>query len=85
MKKALREMLLDMLLLFRGIIRFISKGAIILCILIIIISKLTHTEMEFAVKITFFVFILFFFFVLWGYDKLIILICPEDQYIELPF
>ncbi len=85
MKKALREMLLDMLLLFRGIIRFISKGAIILCILIIIISKLTHTEMEFAVKITFFVFILFFSFVLWGYDKLIVLICPEDQYIELPF
>lgn len=85
MKKALREMLLDMLLLFRGIIRFISKGAIILCILIIIISKLTHTEMEFAVKITFFVFILFFSVVLWGYDKLIVLICPDDQYIELPF
>lgn len=85
MKKALREMLLDVLLLFRGIIRFISKGAIILCILIIIISKLTHTEMEFTVKITFFMFILFFSFVLWVYDKLIILICPEDQHIELPF
>ena len=80
-----KGILLEIMILLRGIVRFICKAVIVLIILLVLMYK--GLKMNFTVSAQ--IALAFFgggaVLILWGYDQIIRKLCPEDQDIFLPF
>lgn len=92
MNNALRKMLLELLLFFRGIYRLIFKGLFVIQIILLIANhimgdnKLVGRILESPIDYFYVIgFMLFSIFALWLYDKIIYMVMPEDERIVLPF
>ncbi len=92
MSNALRKMLLELLLFFRGIYRFLFKGLFVITLLLLIVNHFSGTGGTVGKILSspsdyFYIIgmMLFAIFALWLYDKIIYLVMPEDERIVLPF
>ncbi len=82
----MRTFVLEMLVLLRGIIRFLCKALLIILTLVLILH-LAFDDLQLSVMgyIAVLSILTLLVLIMVGYDKLIQKLLPEDTHIQLPF
>lgn len=80
-----KSILLEIMMLFRGIVRLICKAVIVLIVIIFLCDKALSIEEAVSTKIWLIVFFSSAVLIMWGYDQILKKLCPKDQDLFLRF
>ena len=80
-----KGILFEIMMLFRGIVRFICKAVIVLMVIIFLSNKALNIESPASTQIWLIVFFSSAVLIMWGYDQILKKLCPKDQDLFLRF
>lgn len=80
-----KGIIFEIMMLFRGIVRFICKAVIILIVIIFLGNKALSIDSPVSTQIWLIVFFSSAVLIMWGYDRILKKLCPKDQDLFLRF